>query len=301
LFIPSHRPTFAYQQVSQIPTTPPTREQMLNQYLGEFRSRYYGGGNVSSSYRLKEALIALAVFGEGNTVVQPNPEALDIYQGFVRTLREVLPPALGFRDLSIRMPEIVMLTDSGDFSFDAVSGGVAAIIDLAFQIYMRSYQDDHFVVIIDEPENHLHPELQRSLLPGFLDAFPGIQFIVATHNPFMVGPVPDSNVYVLRHDSVEMSDALIQEGIPRRRVVSTLLENVDKAGTSDDILRDVLGVPATKALWVERSIQQILARYEQEPLTEDLLRSLHREFERLGLADVFPQNAKRIIDRDKAN
>ena len=50
---------------------------------------------------------------------------------------------------------------------------------------------------MDEPENHLHPSLQRSVIPGLLDAYPQAQFVVATHNPFVVTSVRDSNVVVL--------------------------------------------------------------------------------------------------------
>lgn len=301
LFIPSHRPTFVYQQVTQIPTQPPARQHLFDQYLNEARSRYYGGGSpgYSPAFRLKEALISLAVFGEGNQTVEPNPEALALYRGFVDVLREVLPPMLGFRTLSIRMPEVVMETDSGDFSFDAVSGGVAAIIDLAFQIFMRGHDQERFVVLIDEPENHLHPELQRSLLPGFLEAFPNVQFIVATHNPFMVGSVSDSNVYALRYGTISGSAEAVAASM-RRRVSSILLDTVNKAGSSNDILQEVLGLPGTRALWVEERMHAILNKYESRSVDEGVLRELRDEFSRLGMEDVFPREARRLLHRDQA-
>jgi predicted ATPase len=300
LFIPSHRPTFVYQPVAQIPTTPPVRQQLFDQYVNEFRTRFYSpsGSQFTPAYRLKEALISLAVFGEGNNTVEPNPEAFDLYRGFIDILRAVLPPTMGFETLSVRMPEVVMETTSGDFSIDAVSGGVAAIIDLAFQIFMRGVDTADFAVVIDEPENHLHPELQRSLLPGFLEAFPATQFIVATHNPFMVGSVADSHVYALRYRgadaSVESSSQLNQ-----RRVSSVALDEANKAGSSDEILEEVLGLPGTRALWVERRLREILQKYETHSLDENLLRQLHEDFSRLGMADVFPANAERLVNRDQ--
>lgn len=41
------------------------------------------------------------------------------------------------------------------------------------------------VVVIDEPENHLHPELQQRLGFWLKKHFPNIQFIVATHSPLI--------------------------------------------------------------------------------------------------------------------
>ena len=41
------------------------------------------------------------------------------------------------------------------------------------------------IVLIDEIEKHLHIRLQKELLPGLLKLFPGIQFIVSSHSPFL--------------------------------------------------------------------------------------------------------------------
>ena len=94
-------------------------------------------------------------------------------------------------------------------------------------------------MLIDEPENHLHPSLQRALLPGLVKAFPQAQFIAATHNPFVVTSVQESNVVVL--DFVD------------GRVESTQLkdEEVDRSATVNQVLTDVLGVPFPAPLWVE--------------------------------------------------
>lgn len=73
---------------------------------------------------------------------------------------------------------MVLETNSGDFLLDAVSGGIGAILDLAWQIYM--YDGDKYepyIVLIDEAENHLHASMQRRLMPSLLQAFPNAQFI----------------------------------------------------------------------------------------------------------------------------
>src|SRR5690606_246141 len=100
----------------------------------------------SPSYRLKASLISLATFGYGNQVVAPNVEAMRTFEGFVEVLRNVLPPDIGFRDLSIRLPDVVLECDSGDFSLDAASGGIAAIVDMSWQIYIKSLISSSFVV-----------------------------------------------------------------------------------------------------------------------------------------------------------
>lgn len=287
IFVSSHRPIHRYQRLDQIPTQVDAKQQLLKKYLDDLRARYNIGyrHQRTASYRLKEALVSLAVFGYGNDVVLRNAEAVQVFEGFQEVLKITLPPTLGFNRVSIRVPEVVLETDTGDFSMDAVSGGVAALIDLSWQVYMRSQIDDRFVVIIDEPENHLHPELQRRLLPAFLDAFPTAQFIVATHNHFMVTAVSDSNVYVL--DYAE-----------NRKVRSRLLDMANKAGTSNEILRDVLGLPVTIPIWADKEIQRIIDQYAVSGWSPDALRALRADMASVGLDDLFPEAVGRVFEKE---
>ena len=284
LFVSSHRPVFFYQQVGVIPTQPIAREQLLDQYLSEIRARYRSGGHIHSpSYRLKEALISLAVFGYGNQVVAQNLDYQRTFDGFQKVLRQVLPPSLGFRRLEIEMPEVILRTDSGSFSLDAVSGGVSAILDLSWQIYMYSLEHAEFCVVIDEPENHLHPELQQALLSNLLAAFPTAQLVIATHNPFMISSVPYSNVYVLRYDK-------------ENRVYSELLDLVNKAGTANEILRDVLGLDFTMPIWASNQLDQIITAFSGRELNDAAVAELRQQLAEIGLEDSLPQTLSNIVD-----
>jgi len=53
------------------------------------------------------------------------------------------------------------------------------------------------VILIDEIENHLHLELQETILPFLTGMFPQHQFIVATHSPAVIASIPDAVVYDL--------------------------------------------------------------------------------------------------------
>jgi hypothetical protein len=287
LFIPSHRPAYVYQKVETIPTELNAREQLLNNYLNELRSRFAIGGRTRSpSFRIKESLISLATFGYGNEVISRNDDAVATFEGYQEVLRVVLPKSLGFQRLHINPPEVVLETATGPFSFDAVSGGIAALIDLSWQLYMSSlvYGQRGFVAVIDEPENHLHPELQRALLPDIIRAFPGVQFIVATHNPFMVTSTPEARVYALTYKD-------------DRTVISAELDLVNRAGSANEVLRDILGVPVTVPLWVEERVQDIVARHSVGDIGEAQLISLRKEMAALGLEHVFPEAVARVLEK----
>lgn len=197
--IPSHRFVSVYQPVGQLALQPILPEQAYGSFFSEYIARQQGGYSASSPlYRIKESLISMAAFGEGNQYLQGNKASLDAYLGFIEILRKLLPDTLGFQNISIRIPDVVLQTKSGDFLIDAASGGLMTLIDLAWQVFMFSLNKDQFIVTMDEPENHLHPSMQRSLMDDLLRAFPQVQFVIATHSPFMVSSVKDSNVYVLR-------------------------------------------------------------------------------------------------------
>ncbi len=284
VFVPSHRSPYVYQRVEQIPTVLDAKEQIFQTYLNELMARFSTGGRTQSpSFRIKTSLISLATFGYGNQAVQANPDAIRTFEGFEDVLRRVLPDSLGFRRLVVRVPDVILDTSTGDFSFDAVSGGIAAIIDLAWQIYMYRQLHERFVVVIDEPETHLHPALQQRLLPDMIAAFPSCQFIVATHNPFMVASVPDANVFVFTY-----SDA--------RRVESARLEQVNMAGTPDEILRTVLGVPSTSPRWATERLQQILKHIEANPITSESLEGLRAQMTDIGLQHLFPSTVARVLE-----
>lgn len=289
IYISSHRPIYFYQEVTTIPTKLDAKNELLNKYLNELRQRYsINTRNTSASFRIKEALISLATFGYGNEVVTRNQEAVEMFEGFEKALRLILPNSLGFQRITIHMPEVVFETKTGSFSFDSVSGGVASLIDLTWQIYMASLVYENFVVVMDEPENHLHPQLQRVLLPSLIEAFPSVQFIVATHNPFMVTSVPESNVYVLRYNTSE-------------RVESSLLDLINRSGTSNETLREVLGVETTMPVWAERKLQEIVNKHSNKPISADILRQLKNDISDIGMGDFFPEAVEGIVEgkRDK--
>lgn len=289
MHIPSHRPIFSYQSVENIPTTPRRRDQAFSAYMDIVRSRYYGGHHQRTpNYYMKETLIALAAFGYGNQVIDRDQESLETFEGFQKVLETVLPPSLGFKRLAIRLPEVVLVTKSGDFSLDAVSGGIASLIDLAWQIFMYATADASFAVTIDEPENHLHPELQRTVLGTLLKAFPNTQFICATHNPFIVTSVPDSHTYALRYG-------------PDHRVISEFLTAADRSGSSNEVLRDVLGLPSSSPTWVEQELQVIERALAEHDLTPELLIELQRRLKEIGLERYVPVSMARLTQGHLSN
>lgn len=273
LSIQSHRPVYGYAQVQHVSTQKRSKREAFDLFANHHRTKYFGGHGNPVNFYLKETLIAWAIFGGGNQFIDPDLQQTKYFTGFEDVLRKVLPAHLGFSNLVVRgQNDLVLVTQTGDFVVDAVSGGLSAIIDLAWQIYLRSTEGEEMTVVIDEVENHLHASMQRRLLPSFIEAFPKAQFIVSTHSPLIVGSVQDSAVYALRYRA--------------NKVFSTKLDMKEKAKAANDILREVLDVPVTLPMWVEKKIDEIAAKYRKADLTDDSLAAFKADLAEAGLQDM---------------
>ena len=63
------------------------------------------------------------------------------------------------------------------------------VLDLAYRSYIlsgKSTTNNHGLVIIDEIDLHLHPQLEQVVLDCFKRTFPFVQFIVSTHSPLVL-------------------------------------------------------------------------------------------------------------------
>ena len=288
IYINSHRSIHGtYTKVDNIPASVGTPEDILQDYNKELHNRWAGAfSKRSPQLALKQALMAAALLGgRGNPYVDADPEAVELWEGFHGVLRRLLPDSIGFNRLKVRMPDIVLETDSGDFIIDEASGGLSAIIEIAWQIYLKSTVCKHFSVLFDEPENHLHPSLQRELMPALLRSFPGAQFIVATHSPFVVTAEPSSFVYALRYDPVS------------GEVGTLLLDYANKAAAAEETLVEVLGLASTSPIWADRKFREIMDDFQGGPVDQDRLLQLRRRLGQSGLAKDFPDALIRIMEQ----
>lgn len=286
VFIHSNRPNFSYRQIKNIPLSILSREQIFAEYKN-FMEIYikdeYRDPDRSATTLIKSTLASLALFSEGTNAVISNPEASRLLNGYNDILKIVLPPSLGFKTIKFDNPEVMFETETGDFALDAVSGGISSLINITWQLFMFAPTNENFVALIDEPENHLHPALQKSLLGNLIKAFPNVQFVIATHNPFMITSQRDSKVYVLNYDN-------------EHRVFSQELDHVNKAATSNEILRDVLGIETSLPFWAEDELKEIINKYSHIELSRKSLSNLKDEITKLGLEDYIPSTIAKVID-----
>ena len=126
---------------------------------------------------------------------------------FAHLFVRIAGDACGIHEIMIEDDRLIAKTRTGSFSFDVLSHGLALVAMLLWDCVLLDAVTGKGLMLIDEPENHLHPGLQRSLMTTLVREFPSIQFVVATHSPFFVGAARDSRVCLLAYDEGAVSRA----------------------------------------------------------------------------------------------
>jgi len=293
-FIPSHRSIFKYRKMTTIPIQKKTKKMAFNEMFETVKKRYTGGRGDSgyigddpenNSFLMKSTLLSWAIQGYGNDAMVSDQELINNYEGFKTVLQKVLPKTLGFENFEIRDMEIVFICNNGEdeFLLETASGGISALIDIAWQIYMyATTENQQFTVIIDEVENHLHPTMQRNILPSLLNAFPNAKFIVSTHSPLIVGSVKESTTYALKYND-------------NNKIESHKLDFQEQIKTASEILDEVLGVSFTMPIWVEEQLTSIIDKYTQKAMSQEDFSNLRTELIALGLEKLVPQAIMNIV------
>jgi len=129
---------------------------------------------------------------------------------FQNVVRQVLGPEL---QIAERVPEIHFSVADRDLveAIDLPDGfrsAAAWIADLcAFwcekapdRAESANPADIQAIVLIDEIDLHLHPSLQRALVPRLRKALPKVQFIVTTHSPLVLANFDANEIIALDRD-----------------------------------------------------------------------------------------------------
>ncbi len=114
------------------------------------------------------------------------------------------------------------------------------------------------IVLIDELDAHLHPKWQRQIGFWLLDKFPGLQFIVATHSPF------------LAQVASEQGGNILLERTPEGIKAHSDLAAVD-TWRADQILREIFKLESSRSPEVIQGIQEfqnLHLKFRQASLSE---------------------------------
>jgi predicted ATPase len=127
------------------------------------------------------------------------------------------------------------------------------------------------IVLIDEIDLHLHPSLQRELIPRLREALPNVQFFVTTHSPLVLSSFDRAELVVLDRDA--------EEGIRE-------LDRQIFAFSTDQVYEWLMGTPPQSVVVEEKLSEGTdpnlpLYLYQSEGRSEDEARATLEERRRL--------------------
>lgn len=108
--------------------------------------------------------------------------------------------------------EIVRNFEGFELSMAQVGSGIEMIVSILFLETLARISKEDIIIMIDEPEMHLHPTLQDKLAKHFNQISETIQILASTHSPFFFkNTIDNPNISVLMakiaNSQIKISDA----------------------------------------------------------------------------------------------
>lgn len=126
-------------------------------------------------------------------------------------------PALKLEFVRENFEFYIHLAEGRRVTFNQLSAGFSAFLSILTDLLLRvdllrkELKDYRYnpcgFVFIDEPETHLHLEMQYQILPWLTHLFPNLQFIVATHSPAVASSIKSATVFDLSTGEVMGDEA----------------------------------------------------------------------------------------------
>ena len=156
-----------------------TRVIQKNKETGDTHNAFYEASIVElrdASHEIHSIVDCLKSFTEGDNIIDITDISLGTYD----------------EKLSISTRQ------GRTYHFRTLPAGYRRLLYIVLDIAYRGFvlnkdTQSSGIVIIDEIDLHLHPELEKNVLNRFLKTFPNIQFIVSTHSPLVLTNLDTEN------------------------------------------------------------------------------------------------------------
>ena len=204
----------------------------------------------------------------------------------IECVRNAVVSALGpngcdiIADMEVRTNDnevFFMYCDGREVRSDLLSDGyrrlVSIVVDIAFRSALlnkvmygnEAYKHTHGTVIIDEIDEHLHPELQVRILKALHETFPKIQFIVSTHAPLVMSSVenaPENVVYKLEYnDGIYSHKELNTYGLDASTIMQVYMDQPPRDLAIDKEIKNIESlIDAEKYVEARTALDKMLDR-----------------------------------------
>lgn len=243
--------------------------------------KYLGNATLSSDYYInnfKQFLVNEKV-NQAFAQLDNNEVEIQKIDTFFNQIESVLRLILGDSDLKLTFKKesyefFIELSDGRKLTFNVLPDGFSAFLSILMDLFTRldlirksvgnfTY-DPCGIVLIDEPETHLHLSLQYQVLPILTKLFPNVQFIVATHSPAVISSIKNVTVFDLTSKET-MSDEAVGKSFSELMVSHFGLDNEFSSITDEifDEFNAVLRSTRNDINLRKEKLRQLMQKHEQ--------------------------------------
>lgn len=186
--------------------------------------------------------------------------------------------------------DIMVNTPQGEIYYEYLSSGFKSILTILFEIIKEiefrfrekpmKAEDFDGIILIDEIEEHLHPEWQEQILRVLRETFEKAQFIVTTHSPHVIQTAEPNEVIALIQD--ESKNVVVRRDIPTTKYGF-------KGWTIEEILYDVMGMKSLRTELYKKIDSEFGRAIDDE--NYDRAKEIFEEFDQL----LHPDNSQRKL------
>ncbi|MCB1158645.1 MAG: ATP-binding protein, partial [Leptospiraceae bacterium] len=157
-----------------------------------------------------------------------------------------------------------------------LSSGEKQILFRFFYLHSSGIKDS--IVMVDEPENSLHPKWQQKIVNLYRRLGPKNQVIFATHSPHIISSLKPVNLFLLFHNKQENRIEVVNMEKARKQT---------RGLEPNRILQEIMGTPL-RDVETQEQIDLLMEKIEKGDLESDETRELVETLKQnLGLKDPF--------------
>lgn len=196
-FFQAHR-KYESHQANQLTSI----DSLFQSYNNNIDNNQQDASNIFESFLVSMSNYALIQKGSENfSEFRRVEKVINLIEEDIRDLLESDDLKLHYNLNTLRME--ILKEKREPLGFQMLPSGFASILAIYAELIMhaelRKIEKENLegIVIIDEIDAHLHVTLQKKVFTFFAKSFPGIQFLISTHSPFVVQSVSDAVIFNL--------------------------------------------------------------------------------------------------------
>jgi hypothetical protein len=268
-------------QISALDPTPP--QSMARMLVSMIRDPDYLSDNLDRYSLFKKSLCNYVDFEKIHIPVMPEASKVSNYSWTDFTGKKWIKLShivrAGGEERKLELTS--MLDEDRDIGFfnennEKIQLSSGQLVFFKFGLHFISYADIGSLVILDEPETHLHPNLVSdfmSMLHEVLGLTKSIA-LIATHSPYVVREVPTHCVHVLTIDE----EGSVRIGKVYLKTLGANISSISHAVFGDSTVKKYHERLAKELANSHKTLEQIIDSYK-EILSPEMLIQIRHEIE----------------------